>query len=268
MKGKSVGAVAPLAERPRPTANPAVELPRSAVVLRPIDKVDLVEEIIERISAYILDRGLAAGDKLPPERELMTSFRVGRSTIREAIKALRAVGVVEVTARGPVVGGGRPEGLAKSLAWGILISVRAANEAIEARRVLEVALARMAAERATDEEVGEIGRALDAMRSARKRDNYVGADLRFHAAIARGAHNTLLQSVTVTLQELNRSWMQRNTDVEREHQQHAYGEHEAIYEALRVRDAAAAAAAMDAHLEAAGQRLLSSVRPDAAETEA
>lgn len=260
MKATPARAVSPEALDARPTPIAASRTGRSTEGLQPINRVNLVEEIIERITAYILNQGLAPGDKLPPERELMASFRVGRSTIREAIKALRAVGVVEVTARGPVVGGGRPEGLAKSLAWGILISVRAATEAIEARRVIEAPLARMAAERATDEEIAEIGRLLDAMRTARRPERYIEADLRFHGAIARAAHNTLLLSVIATLQELNRAWMQRNLQVEEHSNEHSFGEHDAIFNAVRDRDGDRAVAAMETHLSAAGERLLSTVR--------
>lgn len=268
MNAPAVDLTSPGGDRPRSKAIRAAHNSTSAGGLQPVEKVNLVEEIIERITAYVLNHGLAPGDRLPPERELMAGFRVGRSTIREAIKALRAVGVVEVTARGPVVGGGRPEGLAKSLAWGILINVRAANETIEARRVLEAALTRMAAERATDAELDQIGHLLAAMRGARSPNKYVEADLRFHSAIAVGAHNTLLKSVIATLQELNRAWMQRNVELEfQHHMTHSYPEHEAVYNALRARDPDGAVAAMDAHLSAAGERLLSSVRPESAEAE-
>src|SRR2546423_11798231 len=95
---------------------------RPSAVLEPVDRINVVEEVVERITAYILGQRLSPGDRLPPEREFAASFRVGRSTIREAIKSLRAVGIVEVTPRGPVVGPGRTEGLAKSLVWGLLIT--------------------------------------------------------------------------------------------------------------------------------------------------
>ena len=227
--------------------------------LEPIEKVNLVEEVAERITAYIVYHGLSAGDRLPAERELSARFRVGRSTIREAIKTLRAVGVVETAGRRIVVGGGRPEGLGKSLAWGILISDRMANEAIEARRVLEVALARMAAQRATDGEIAEMGQLLEVMRNAAQPVDYLEADLRFHTAIARAARNNVLLGVTATLQELDRAWMQRNIEVEGEPVTYSYAEHEAIHRALCARDPIAAAQAVDAHLRAAGERLLSAV---------
>jgi GntR family transcriptional repressor for pyruvate dehydrogenase complex len=229
--------------------------------LQPIEKVNLVEEIVERITAYILGQRLSPGDKLPPERELTASLRVGRSTIREAIKSLRAVGIVEMTARGPVVGRGQPEGLSKSLAWGLLVSPRGVREAVEARSVLEAALVRMAAERATDEEIAQIGRLLDEMRKATSGTaEYVEADLRFHLAIATAARNTLLFSVIETLHELNRAWMTRNVAEERQHAAIPFHEHEAIVVALRAHDPDSAEAAMSAHLTAAGDRLLDVVQ--------
>lgn len=227
--------------------------------LEPIERTNLVEEVTERITKYIVNGGLSAGDRVPTERELSARFRVGRSTIREAIKALRVLGVVETAGRRIVVGGGRPEGLGKSLAWRILMSDRTASQAIEARRVLEVALARMAAERATDEEIAGIGRLLEVMRTAPELAAYLEADWRFHAAIARAAGNDVLLVVTATLQQLERVWMQTNLDVDRESVTSSFAEDEAIQRALWARDPIAAGQAMDSHLRASGERLLSSV---------
>ncbi len=227
--------------------------------LEQIERINLVEEVTERITSYIVSQGLSAGDRVPTERELSARFRVGRSTVREAIKALRTVGVVETAGRRIVVGGGRPEGLGKSLAWGILISNRTATEAIEARRVLEVAVARLAAQRVTDDEIAGIGELLRAMGSALEPGAYLEADLQFHAAIALAARNNVLLSVTATLRELERTWIQRNIEVEREPVSYSYAEHEAIYRGLTARDPIATAQAVDSHLRAAGERLLSSM---------
>jgi DNA-binding FadR family transcriptional regulator len=232
-------------------------------VLEPIDRVNLVEEIVERITAYILGQGLAAGDQLPPEREFAAGFRVGRSTIREAIKSLRAVGIVEVTPRGPVVGTGGTEGLAKSFAWGLLITERGVQDALEAREAVEPTLARLAAERATDEEIARLKAILAEMRQQQGSDRYVGADLEFHMTIARAARNGLLLSIAETLQGLSRTWMTKNLALEKTKKNllaRSYREHLAIYRALRDRDPAAAASSMQAHLSAAGERLLGTVR--------
>ncbi len=64
--------------------------------LAPIDHTFVSEEIVKRLVSLILDAGLSPGDKLPSERELAAQLGVGRSSLREAISALRAQGVVEV----------------------------------------------------------------------------------------------------------------------------------------------------------------------------
>lgn len=237
---------------------------RGSAALQPIDRVNLVEEIVERITAFILGQGLAPGDRLPPEREFASTFRVGRSTIREAIKSLRAVGIVEVTPRGPVVGPGHTEGLAKSLAWGLLVTERGVQDALEARAAVEPALARLAAERATDEELAQLGEILGRMRKQPGPKGYVEADLEFHLMIARAARNGLLLSIAETLQGLSRTWITKNLAAEKKKNllARSYREHEAIYGALRDRDPAGAAASMHAHLSAAGERLLATVRQD------
>src|SRR5262245_35819330 len=96
-----------------------------AVTFAPITRTTVADEIVKRLVDLILEGRLKPGDKLPSERELMDRLAVGRSSLREAIKMLRAIGVVDVAAgEGMFVGRGDASALTQPLSWGLLLSER------------------------------------------------------------------------------------------------------------------------------------------------
>jgi len=222
----------------------------------PIPRANLTEEIVKRIISLIHDLRMKPGDKLPTERELVATFRVGRSSIREALKILSAIGVVRIVAgAGMFVGTGNLSLLAKPLSLGFLRGGRGTAELIEARRLLEVELAGLAADRATPEEIEAMKDGLAEMEATQQNvERYIESDIRFHVAIARGAHNDVLLDLLETLQYIIRNWIFKSID-EVEGRPSSIHEHVPIYDAIRARDAVRARAAMNEHLEKAGQRL-------------
>ena len=222
----------------------------------PIPRANLTEEIVKRIIGLINDLRMKPGDKLPTERELIATFRVGRSSIREAVKILHAIGVVHIVAgAGMFVGNGNLSILAKPLSLGFLKGGRGTAELIEARRLLEVELAGLAADRATPEEIECIKGGLAEMEANQQDvERYIESDIRFHLAIARGAHNDVLLDLLETLQYIIRNWIFKSID-EVEGKPSSIHEHVPIYDAIRVRNSVQARAAMQDHLERAGQRL-------------
>jgi len=223
----------------------------------PLTRSRIPDEIAERITRYILDQGLKAGDKLPSERDLMARFAVGRSSLREAIKTLVAIGVVQVqVGDGMFVGRGEPAALTRLLSWSLLIGEHSIREVIEARRAVEQELVGLAATRATDAEIAAIGDILAALQANITDANvYSRYDEEFHLTIARAARNSVLYQVLDTLRGIVRIWIYK-TFVEYEDKQRGYYEHAAIYDALATRDVSASRAAIAAHLDAAGGRLL------------
>lgn len=207
------------------------------------------EGLVEELVGLILEEGLGPGDKLPSERQLMARLKVGRSTIREAMKSLSAVGIVEVVVgSGTFVADGASALLTKPLSWGVLMSAKNTYEILEARRVVEVALAELAAERGTDAEHAEIGNCLALMQANfGDVEAFVRYDIEFHRAIARAAHNQVLYRVIDTLRHALHAWMvQVNSQVD--DKQRFIAEHEPIYRAIRARDPAAAGQAMLVHV--------------------
>jgi DNA-binding FadR family transcriptional regulator len=182
------------------------------------------------------------------ERELMERLEVGRSSLREAIKTLCALGVLEIRrGTGTFVSDGNTSMLTKPLSWGLFLTQSSIQEVIEARSIIEVALAGWAAERATEPEIAEIGRLLKQLEENQgDRMKYVESDLAFHLAIAKASHNDMLANVLIMLQHVLRVWME-TTYSEAKGTSRSMARHRLIHAAIRARDPAAARAAMQAH---------------------
>jgi GntR family transcriptional repressor for pyruvate dehydrogenase complex len=213
--------------------------------LAPIERTTVSEEIVKRLVNLILDAALKPGDKLPSERELMAQLAVGRSSLREAIKTLRALGVVEVRGgAGTFVAEGNISALTQPLSWRLLMTEHTAREVIEARRCVEVELAGLAAERATPEDIEAIGKKLEVMKVSSDEVEFLQSDLEFHLAVARAGNNRILYNVLETLRHLVFAWMSEafQSAETREHYRSgkAFEDHADIYEAICAHDVAAA----------------------------
>jgi GntR family transcriptional repressor for pyruvate dehydrogenase complex len=174
----------------------------------PVRREKLSETVAERLRLQIGEGGLKPGERLPGHRELAEAFSVGLSSIREAISMLVSEGLIETRAgRGTFVReGGRPLTLAGS---GRPLSQREVEEVIEAREVLELQLAVMAAERAAPADVAALRRCLDAMEAAvGDASAYAEADLQLHLTIAQASRNRFLQQAMEQLRELLRQNME------------------------------------------------------------
>lgn len=227
--------------------------------LEPIERRSVFDEVVARLGDYIMQSGLQPGDKLPAERELTESLRVGRSSLREAVKALRAVGAIDVVAGGGMyVGRGGSKTLSKPLSWAVFLNASSLSQAIEAREILETQLAALAAQRATDNELSVLRELLERMHAAHEdTEAYLVADVQFHLTIARAAKNDVLYAALEMLEHVLREWIRRllrNASGEPVSLQ----EHLEIYDAIAAHDSERARLAMYEHVSAAGRRLLDS----------
>jgi GntR family transcriptional repressor for pyruvate dehydrogenase complex len=216
--------------------------------LDPINRTTVVDDIVERLVKLIINEGLKPGDQLIPERELMARLAVSRSSLREAIKALCALGVLEIKrGTGTFIGYGDSSMLTKPLFWGLFLNQNSVQQVIEARGVMEMALAGWAAQRATDEELATIGQLLEQLEQSQSdMASYIENDLAFHLAIARASHNVMLTNILAMFQNVLRVWMEI-TYKEDPSTTESMEQHRAIYAAVQARDAAAARAAMADH---------------------
>jgi len=162
--------------------------------IQPIKQSSLSDEVIQRIQDFIKNGSLKPGDRLPTEIELAEKFGVGRSTVREALRALAALGMIDRSKRGTFVSDGKPRGGSEdtTLLWTRILKDCELTDLLEWRRILEGEICSLAAKRATDEDIEQIRSALKEMqRAARENEltNFIQADASFHLAIAEAAHN-------------------------------------------------------------------------------
>jgi GntR family transcriptional repressor for pyruvate dehydrogenase complex len=226
-----------------------------------IQRKRLSDQIIDNLISMIASGELKPGDKLPPEPALMEQFGVGRSSIRQAIGALELIGLVTVRpGHGTHVTNSNDKVQAKSIGWSLLtIGHEKIRELVEARVELEQAIVKLAAERATAEEIAEIKaqqkKLKEAKRSGRK---LIRADLGFHIALAKASQNSVLLRFLSELRQPMRHWMEQKARYDWGYDQ-VIEQHEAILSAIEARDSETAQSAMRIHVETAGEKLVSAI---------
>lgn len=210
---------------------------------------------------YLLAGDISPGTRLPSERRLAEELGIGRSVVREALKSLGLLGLIEVRqGDGTYVKQLESELLPKVIEWGLLLGERRTLDLVEARQHLEVITAQLAAARRDEPDLVALQEALQGMRAAEGDiETFVSYDVAFHLRVAEAAGNTVLSAVLTNIQSLLRVWITRViSDADRSTP--SYLEHVPVYDAIVNRDPAAAGAAMQAHLDAAARRLRSALQ--------
>jgi GntR family transcriptional repressor for pyruvate dehydrogenase complex len=219
----------------------------------PIQSERLYEQIVSQIEQRIEKGELKVGDQLPSERELAEQFAVSRTAVREAVKALREKGLVEILAgRGTFITDGRSDRIRNSL--GLLMKIGTTNGAanlVEMREILEPEIAAIAATRITDEYVIAMQEAVNIMEIATASNNseaFVEADLDFHLALAEATQNPIIPALMDSVIDLLREQRKRTGNVSGGLARGQY-HHKIILEAVIKRDPDAARQAMQNHLQ-------------------
>src|SRR5215217_2767934 len=156
------------------TPPPAFRLPPSASESRavigklanidPIKREPLTTQVARRLVEYILSGRIEPGDRMPSERALAEAFGVGRSAMREALKALTLIGLLEVRhGDGTYLKKADAALLPQVIEWGLLLGERRTMDLVEARQKIETIIAGLAAERRTAEDVEDLRRLLARM---------------------------------------------------------------------------------------------------------
>ena len=217
---------------------------------QPVDRTKLFERIVAQIQGRIERGELHAGDRLPPERELALSFGASRTAVREALKTLAQMGLVDMRpGRGTVVTDNTSAAMRSSL--GLMLRVnhlRSPYALVELREIIEPEIAALAAERATEAHIAALRDAVNTMeRSLRLADAYIEADNEFHRTLALATRNpliiSLVDSIVALLAEQRTHIFSVPGGPER-------GQvfHHTLLEAVERRDVERARSAMRAHL--------------------
>ncbi|HEY4689909.1 MAG TPA: FadR/GntR family transcriptional regulator [Anaerolineae bacterium] len=216
----------------------------------PIQAERLYERIVEQVEQKILSGDLKVGDRLPPERELADQFGVSRTAVREAVKALRQKGLVEVQpGRGTFITNSMSRAVRHSL--DLLTRIGGADGSanlVEVREIIEPEIAVLAAARATEEHIAAMREAVETMEVAlQDPDRFIEADLDFHLALAEATQNALIPALIDSIVDLLREQRARIFRVNGGPQRGQF-HHKCILDAIVRHDPEAAQEAMRAHL--------------------
>jgi len=222
-----------------------------------IKKSAISEDITARLLTMIKDGELKPGAKLPPERELAEMMQVSRPSLREALRALSIMNIIEIRqGDGTYVTSLEPELLVEHLDFIFSLSDSTIIELFEARKIVEVGLAAMAAERITDEEIAGLEAYLArAIEHVNDHAAFLQADIELHEAIVSAARNTFLKRFMASIYHLGHASRSRTVQIPGVVQQ-VVEDHQAIVLALKARDPHQARQAMLQHLNNVENRLL------------
>jgi len=214
--------------------------------LRPLGRTRLYEDLVERLGEFVIRTNLEVGGRFPPERELASRLQVSRASLRQALAVLEAQGFIEVRHGGGVF-------LRRSRGFGgvlhKLVERRARlPEVLEARELLEVRLAELAAARRTEGDLMAMRAALMDMEAEVDAAALgVDGDAAFHHAVHRAGNNKVLEHVIDGLAEaIHETRVESLSEPDRP--RNSLRAHRRILEAIEAQQAPAAADAMRAHL--------------------
>lgn len=225
-----------------------------------IKRISLSDAVTDRIISQIQEGQYRAGDRLPTERELAEQLGVGRTSVREGLRFLEKLGVLEIRqGMGTVV---------RSLSLGevfehlvpvqtiIELPDRDVRDIMHVRRVLEAESAQLAAQHATDRQLGRLEELLHGMAaSLEKPRDYLEMDLEFHVVVAEAASNPVLAQLVNLIRDIYTRYFEivlRDPEMNKT----SLGFHRRLYAALRDHDADAARQHILAHLSQAERDVL------------
>jgi GntR family transcriptional repressor for pyruvate dehydrogenase complex len=231
-------------------------------MLHAIKKTRIHEEVFGQIHDLIKEGRFKARDQLPSERELAETFKVSRTSVREALRALESQGlIVSRTGMGNFVVDLPVEALVGPLARMLIDEKNALADVFEMRNLIEPHIAALAAERATARDIAQLKRIVAKQTDAVSRgETGVEADAELHLSIGRATRNQALQKLVSGLMEmLSRSREESlQTDERRESSIDA---HRRIIAAIEKHDKARARSEMLRHIEQVEENVLSAHRP-------
>ncbi|WCN37242.1 FadR/GntR family transcriptional regulator [Aneurinibacillus uraniidurans] len=214
------------------------------------EKRKVYQEILLEINRIIKEDGLKPGDKLPSERELSDRLAVGRSSVREALRALELLGLITTRrGEGTFLQHYRHNKLIDLIGVYVLKDFKTRNDVVEMRTILELDAVRLACRRGSERHFREMDRIIQSAEQAIEAGRIpTEEDYLFHRTICRSSRNSVLHRIWVPLIEYSKTV--RETSLAREGRaEEALEEHRAILEAIRAGDENLAVMRMALHLE-------------------
>ena len=189
---------------------------------RPIGTKSVVQQVIDRLTDAMIHKSLRPGEKIPTEIELASTFGVGRNSVREAIKILVSLGVLEIRRpEGTFVAQGFSDHMIDPLLYGIILDDTESMDSLkELREWVDVGLLHLAMRKATEEDIALLEERLQEMKRAMRDEDVpaiCAADDAFHDAIAQAAHNALFAKIAnvarILISEIRRRTIRNMTEM-------------------------------------------------------
>jgi DNA-binding FadR family transcriptional regulator len=221
-----------------------------ARLIEPLKKTRIAEDIGDRIRLLILEGTFASGQPLPSERALAKQFGVSRGSIRDALRMLETIGLLDTRhGQGTFAQELDVRRLVAPLASVLTYRHDLQAELMDVRRIFEPAVARVAASRITKDDLAALERILDTQRRKHKTgQSTILEDTAFHAVLARATRNRVLVSIMETLNGLLIE-SRKLTLKQRGRPERSIKGHEAVIAALRRGDGDETARAMLEHID-------------------
>ena len=232
---------------PAATAIPASSTSHQTTDLQRIGSPRVAERVVDELRAYIERNRLEAGDKLPPERVFLEELGVSRSSLREAIRVLSTLGIVDVRhGDGMYVGAGHDAG--EAVALFDASEEHALRNLVETRLGVELAAVTAATQRASEEDLDRLQALIDEHARALADDSaYAWSPLDFELALIEATGNTWLYDVEVMLRD---AWLSLSGGLRASVSRHSewLAEHQAILASVRSGNATQAQRLVLAHV--------------------
>ena len=225
------------------------------VYFKPVNRTTVSGQIVEQIKSMVRRGNLTPGDKFPSERQLSALLKAGRSSIREAMKVLETIGLIQKNRGATVLCD--PAEMGHSALW-LDASHQEIHEVFETRKLMEIGLSGLAAERATREDIKAMA---DSIASPSDMHTVITSDVSFHRALAHAAKNSVSSQVynmvTRLLFQTHKYYLlMENIENQEAFFEKFLAQHRKILLAVESHNAAGAKKAMEEHLEFAEKALL------------
>lgn len=213
----------------------------------------LSDAVAQSVTQQIIGRAMMPGDTLPSESDIGRQLGVSKPVVREAIRKLSALGIVDIKqGKQSTVGRLAPEPVRQMLRFALHINPEGLRDAVELRRALETYAVRRAAEMATDDDIQRLRAALATLEADfSDLDRCVVADIAFHRLIAHMSRNSLVAFLIDALSDSMAETIAVLRAKTQGRDENTLVRHRLLVEAIASRDAEAAVAAMHLHFRAA-----------------
>lgn len=227
--------------------------------LKPIKRAPLLYHTVqEAIQTYIIEGNLKAGDALPPEAELARQLQVSRNSVREGVKALESVGILETRrGSGVFVKGFSFDALLDTLPYGLLYELEQLVDLLDIRRVLETGMIESSMETLTERDLVKLRNVVARMRlSAEQGNAFPEEDREFHHLLfARLDNKVLLELLDVFWLAFRKAVDRTTVDIVDHNPLQTYRDHALILDTIVRKDVEQARQALTQHYENVAERL-------------